>query len=147
MPEVVKSVLVPYSSDRMFGLVADVASYPLFLPWCGGSSVVLQPDGSVLAQVQIAFKGLSQSFSTRNRHEPGRSIKMSLDRGPFKSLEGQWRFTPLDDASCKVEFQLEYRFSNSVLEKLVGPIFEQITKTFVDAFVERAESLFEAPPP
>ena len=146
MSEVVKSVLVPYASDKMFGLVADVASYPLFLPWCGGSTVSPQPDGSVLAQVQIAFKGLRQSFTTRNQHEPGRAIHMRLHEGPFQALEGHWRFTPLDESSCKVAFELEYHFSSKVLEKLVGPVFEQITKSFVDAFVSRAEALFEPPP-
>lgn len=147
MPRVVKSVLVPYSAQRMYSLVGDVASYPRFLPWCGGAAVSPQPDGSLLARVDIAFKGLKQSFCTRNRHEPGKRIEMQLHEGPFQSLQGQWIFTALSDTACKVEFELDYHFSSRILEKLVGPVFDHIAQTFVDAFVSRAEQLASTPEP
>jgi len=146
MAEVVKSVLVPYSAQEMFDLVSDVGSYPDFLPWCGGTSVEPQADGSRLEKVQIAFKGLRQSFTTRNRHAPGARIDMALHDGPFKSLTGAWVFLPLNERSCKVVFSLDYHFSSKILEKLVGPVFEQITTSFVDAFVQRADTLHARPP-
>lgn len=142
MPEVLKSVLVPYSSDEMFLLVSDVESYPAFLPWCGGSSVQHLEDGSRLAAVQIAFKGLSQSFTTRNVHDHGQRIDMQLHDGPFKHLSGHWQFLPLSTDACKVSFELEYHFSSRLLEKLVGPVFEHITGSMVEAFVKRAEDLY-----
>jgi ribosome-associated toxin RatA of RatAB toxin-antitoxin module len=37
---------------------------------------------------------------------------------------------------------LDYRFSNSVLEKVVGSVFDPIAKSFVDAFVRRADELY-----
>jgi len=144
MSRVIKSVLVPYSARRMYELVGDVAAYPRFLPWCGGAAVAPQPDGSLIARVDIAFKGLRQSFSTRNRHEADRRIDMQLHEGPFQNLEGHWQFLPLSDQACKVEFELDYHFSNKLLEKLVGPVFDHIAKTFVDAFVVRAEELSKA---
>jgi ribosome-associated toxin RatA of RatAB toxin-antitoxin module len=146
MAEVVKSVLVPYSAQEMFDLVSDVGSYPDFLPWCGGTAVEPQEDGSRLEQVQIAFKGLRQSFTTRNRHAPGERIDMSLHEGPFRSLTGSWVFLPLNERACKVSFSLQYHFSSKILEKLVGPVFEQITTSFVDAFVQRADALHANPP-
>lgn len=142
MPEVVKSVLVPYSSDEMFQLVSDVESYPAFLPWCGGASVEHLEDGSRLAQIQIAFKGLRQSFTTRNQHSPGQRIVMQLHDGPFRALAGHWQFLSLSADACKVGFELEYHFSSRLLEKLVGPVFEHITSSMVDAFVIRAEDLY-----
>ncbi|MGA0882195.1 MAG: type II toxin-antitoxin system RatA family toxin [Burkholderiaceae bacterium] len=141
MAEVVKTVLVPYSAQEMFDLVSDVGAYPDFLPWCGGTSVEPQTDGSRLEQVQIAFKGLRQSFTTRNRHIPGERIDMTLHEGPFKALTGAWVFIPLNERACKVSFSLSYHFSSKILEKLVGPVFEQITTSFVDAFVQRADAL------
>ncbi|NBT34997.1 MAG: type II toxin-antitoxin system RatA family toxin [Betaproteobacteria bacterium] len=142
MPEVVKSVLVPYSSEEMFQLVSDVESYPAFLPWCAGASVRPLEDGSRLAQVQIAFKGLRQSFTTRNFHDHGERIEMTLHDGPFKALAGHWRFSPLTEAACKVGFELDYHFSSRLLERLVGPVFEHITVSMVDAFVQRAEAIY-----
>jgi ribosome-associated toxin RatA of RatAB toxin-antitoxin module len=142
MAEVIKTVLVPYSAQQMFGLVADVEAYPTFLPWCGGARVAPQPDGSVLAEVDIAFKGLKQSFCTRNVNVSGQRIDMSLHSGPFKSLAGHWQFQVLNDQACKVQFELDYHFSSRILEKLVGPVFAHITGSFVDAFVQRAERLY-----
>lgn len=143
MREVVKSVLVPYSSQEMYQLVADVESYPSFLPWCGGASVrPSDGDGMVLAEVQIQFKGIGQSFTTRNQNQPFSRIDMALHDGPFRSLEGHWTFQPLGETACKVAFRLNYQFSSGLLERLIGPVFEHITSTFVDAFVKRAEALY-----
>ena len=144
MSKVIKSVLVPYSAQQMFDLVADVDAYPVFLPWCGGSHVQPLADGSQLARVDIAFKGLKQSFCTQNRHDPGRRIDMTLHEGPFKSLKGCWEFSTLADQACKVSFELDYHFSSTILEKLVGPVFDHIALSFVDAFVQRAEVLYRA---
>ncbi len=66
---------------------------------------------------------------------------MTLHEGPFRSLEGHWQFVPLSEQACKVSFHLEYHFSSRLLEALVGPVFGQITGSFVDAFVRRAEQL------
>jgi len=48
----------------------------------------------------------------------------------------------LAEDACRVEFELEYHFASSLLEKMIGPVFSHITATFVDAFVKRAESQY-----
>jgi ribosome-associated toxin RatA of RatAB toxin-antitoxin module len=101
-----------------------------------------QPDGSKLATVQIAFKGLRQSFSTINRHLPPESIVMQLQQGPFKSLHGTWRFTRIRDDACRVELSLEYQFGAGLLGRALAPVFDHIAATMVDAFVDRADQLY-----
>jgi len=142
MPGVTKSVLVTHSARQMYDLVANCEEYPAFLPWCAGGRILEQKGDVVSAELKIDFKGIKQSFSTENVNIPGQSIDMKLLSGPFKSLEGHWRFTPLTEEACRVDFSLEYHFSNSLLEKVVGPVFSHITATFVDAFVKRAESKY-----
>ncbi|MCM5569206.1 type II toxin-antitoxin system RatA family toxin [Burkholderiaceae bacterium FT117] len=136
-----KSVLVPYPAERMFSLVERVEDYPKFLPWCGGTEVERHEDGSMTATVRIDFRGIRQSFTTRNTHEPGRRIEMALREGPFTQLHGEWRFTPLREDACKVEFVLEYRFAGGLLGRVLEPVFDHIARSFVDAFVRRAEHL------
>ncbi len=142
MPGVSKTVLVPFSAQQMYDLVAHCEAYPAFLPWCAGGRILEQNGDMLSAELCIDFKGIKQAFSTRNRNVPGRSIDMELLSGPFKSLQGHWRFTPLDDQGCRVDFQLEYHFSSSLFEKVIGPVFAHITATFVDAFVARAEAIY-----
>lgn len=145
MKTVHKSVLIWFSPQEMYDLVTDVASYPKFLPWCDRACVVEAHDGGVTAEVGIAFSGIHQTFTTRNTHKPGSEVRMQLVQGPFSKLEGRWAFHPVGEGSqraCKVELVLEYGFSSGLLGAMVGPVFDKIAASFVDAFVKRAEQVY-----
>jgi ribosome-associated toxin RatA of RatAB toxin-antitoxin module len=122
--------------------VTDVARYPEFLPWCDHAAVLAtEPDG-MKAEVGISFGGIRQTFTTRNTHVPGRRVQLSLIDGPFKQLDGVWNFIPLgEEQACRVELKLSYSF-DSVFGALVGPVFDRIAATLVDAFVKRAEVVY-----
>jgi ribosome-associated toxin RatA of RatAB toxin-antitoxin module len=142
MPLVKRSVLVAHSAQKMFELVQKVEDYPKFLPWCGGSNVKQQEDGSVLAAVDIDFKGLKQTFSTINRYTPHSDIRLLLQKGPFSSLNGAWKFNALEENACEVQFELNYVFAAGLLGPLLTPVFDAIAGSFIDAFVARAEQLY-----
>lgn len=97
------------------------------------------------AEVGIAFSGIRQTFVTRNTHEAGRRVQMHLIKGPFSRLDGDWHFHPVGDGSqraCKVELLLNYGFDSATLAALVGPVFDRIAGSMVDAFVKRAEQVY-----
>ena len=145
MKTVNKSVLIWYSAAEMFALVTDVASYPQFLPWCDQSAVLAQDQQGMTAKVGLSIAGLSQSFTTQNTHVQDREVSLKLVSGPFSKLDGHWSFTPVgkgSDRACKVEFSLSYDFDNAALAALVGPVFDKIAGSLVDAFVKRAGSLY-----
>ena len=145
MKTVNKSVLIWYSPEEMFALVTDVAKYPQFLPWCDRATVLETHANGMKAEVGIALGGIRKSFVTRNTHEPGRRVKMELVEGPFSQLDGDWHFHPVGDGTqraCKVELQLSYGFDNRALAALVGPVFDRIAATFIDAFIKRAEQVY-----
>mgnify|MGYP000509940671 CR=1 FL=1 len=145
MKTVHKSVLIWYSAEEMFALVTDVPNYPVFLPWCDQASVLADDEAGMTARVGIAFGGIKQSFTTRNTHTPDQRVAMSLVKGPFSSLDGEWNFLPLGDGSqraCKVELTLNYGFDNATLGRLVGPVFDKIAASMVDAFVKRAVQVY-----
>jgi ribosome-associated toxin RatA of RatAB toxin-antitoxin module len=144
MALVEKSVLVEYSAAQMYALVEDVAAYPEFLPWCGGTAILEKEGDITRAAVIIDFRGIRQRFSTENRAHPPQLIEMTLVEGPFRHLDGSWRFKALGEEACKIEFRLHYEFSSKLLEKIVGPVFHFIASTFVDAFVKRARQLYGA---
>jgi len=142
MALVEKSVLVLHSAQQMFDLVDGVELYPQFLPWCGGTDVKWRDETSTVATVMIDFHRIKQSFTTENTKQIPSLIEMKLQDGPFRHLDGSWRFIALNENACKVEFRLHYEFSSKLLESLVGPVFNHITSNFVDAFVERAEKVY-----
>lgn len=145
MKTVSKSVLIWYSPEEMFSLVVGVEKYPQFLPWCDRSSVLEQDEEGMVAEVGIALSGLRQTFVTRNTHHAGRRVQMRLVKGPFSRLDGDWHFHPIGDGSqraCRVELLLHYGFDSATLATLVGPVFDRIAGTMVDAFIKRAEQVY-----
>ncbi len=142
MALVEKTVLVAHSAEQMFKLVDCVEDYPAFLPWCGGASVVDKDENKVHATVGINYHHIKQSFTTENVRIAPHQIDMTLQDGPFRHLDGSWRFIPLSYSACKIEFRLHYEFSSKLLEKLVGPVFHYIANSFVDAFIHRAEKVY-----
>jgi ribosome-associated toxin RatA of RatAB toxin-antitoxin module len=139
---IVRSVLVPYSAADMYGLVSDVDGYHRFLPWCGGSRVIGREGDVVMAAVDIAFSGVHKTFVTQNRGVPGERLDIRLVEGPFRALEGHWRFDSLGNAGCKVTLDLEFDFSNPVTRMVVGPVFQKIASELVDSFRARADEVF-----
>lgn len=142
-----KSVLVWHSPHEMFELVSDVEHYPDFLPWCEYGRVVERTPDGMVATIGMAFGGVHKHFTTRNVHEADRHIHLQLVEGPFSQLEGDWRFTPVGDDSqraCRIDFSLVYGFSSTVLAALVGPVFDRVADSLVDAFVKRADQVYGA---
>ena len=145
MKTVKKSVLLWYSPEEMYALVTDVAAYPQFLPWCDHATVVAEDTQGMTAEIGIAFGGIRQTFTTRNLHVPSREVAMHLVDGPFSRLDGCWSFAALADGSeraCRVGLLLNYGFDNIALGKLIGPVFDRIAGSMVDAFVKRAEQVY-----
>lgn len=131
-------MLAPYSAKQMYDLVDRVEDYPRFMPWCGGVDVHERSEVTLDVTLHIHFLGIRSHFRTRNQRSDTRQ-DMQLVDGPFRQLGGYWQFTPLADDACKVEFVLEYAFSSPMLEKMIGPAFDKIISSFVDAFMAEAE--------
>ena len=142
MTRVRKSVLVPYSATRMFELVERVDAYPQFLPWCAGAKVIGEAAEERLVRLDINYHGVRAHFTTANRGRRPEEIVMELRDGPFRHLAGIWRFRALSEAASKVELELDYEFATHVLERLIGPAFSHVARSFVDAFVRRAEHVY-----
>lgn len=147
MPEVKRSVIVPFSPSQMFALVDDVEHYPAFLPWCGGAQLLFRDEHTTRATLTIDYLGLRHSFTTENDKQPPLHMLLKFVEGPFQKLDGEWRFTDLAGQGCKVEFRIEYEFSTPVVGALLGPLFAHIAGTFVDAFVLRARRIYPAGAP
>ena len=146
MYSVARSALVTHSAEDMYSLVNDIDAYSRFLPWCGGSEVLERGDREMTARVRIAFRGVGQSFTTRNLLEPFERITMTLLDGPFSELSGAWTFKPLRPGACRISLDLRFGFSNATAGRVVGPVFKHIADSMVESFVRRAGEIHQSPP-
>jgi len=137
-----RSALVPYSDHEMYALVSDIASYPQFLPWCGGAQVLSQDEDTVIAAITIAYSGVHKTFTTRNLLQKDKMMEMQLVEGPFRYLHGFWRFTALDAGACKISLDLDFEVANRLLAAVMTPMFSKIASELVDGFHRRAVALY-----
>ena len=142
MPSIHRSALMPYSARIMFEIVNDVAAYPEFLPWCADSRILAQTDASMEASILMKKAGVNHWFTTKNTIDKNKSIKMTLLNGPFKQLDGEWRFTEFEPGTSKIELDLSFEISFGLGATLIAPIFTQIANTLVDSFCKRAQNLY-----
>jgi ribosome-associated toxin RatA of RatAB toxin-antitoxin module len=148
MKRVAKSVLLWYSPREMYTLVIGVSEYPQFLPWCERTELLERHADGVTARLHLAYAGVRHAFTTRNRNAADVSVQVALVDGPFSQLDGSWQFIPLplpgaeSPQACRIQFQLDYAFSNSALEAVLSPVFDRIANTLVDSFVKRAEQVY-----
>lgn len=142
MASINRSALVPFSAEQMYLLVDDIEHYGEFLPWCSDSDVLSRDEDEVRASLTISKAGFNKSFATCNRLQKNKMIEMRLLDGPFKHLEGFWRFDALAEDACKVSLDLEFEFSSKLVGMTFGPVFGQIANTLVDAFMNRAKQVY-----
>ncbi|MRX28544.1 type II toxin-antitoxin system RatA family toxin [Kangiella sp. HZ709] len=142
MKSIHRQAIVPFSSEQMFALVNAIEDYPEFLPYCSGSKILEKIEHEVTAVLYVAKGGFEQSFTTKNSNTPHSEIVMSLVDGPFKFLNGVWTFSALSEQASKIELQLEFEFSNKLLELAFGKVFNQLVESFVDAFTARAKLVY-----
>lgn len=142
MRTVNRSARVPYGSGQMFDLVNDVESYPEFLHWCRGARVESARDGVVEAVLEIGIAGVHKSFRTRNTLTEGESIKIELVSGPFKHLDGWWRFADLPDGGSEVSLELRFEVAASPLAVIFSGLFEELARSQMTAFVARAKERY-----
>jgi ribosome-associated toxin RatA of RatAB toxin-antitoxin module len=164
VPVIHRSALVPLPASALFTIVDDVARYPEFLPWCAGAEVLEQREGELVAELELAGRGIRERFTTRNLRFPHDRIELQLVSGPFRRFSGVWTFTRLGagrlgadplgagqpgisglpaDAGCKVELALDFEFAGAraLLGSAFGGIFVKAADRMVDAFCLRARAL------
>jgi ribosome-associated toxin RatA of RatAB toxin-antitoxin module len=138
MPTVRKSVIVARPAAAMFALVEDVEHYPQFLPWCASTEVYERTPRLTRARLDIAYRGLRTHITTANAKDPPHAMTLELVDGPFRHFRGEWRFTPIGDDGCRVEFSLDYALASAPLSAMLGPVFGHVADTLVEHFVARA---------
>ena len=148
MPTHSETRTLPYTAKQMYDLVADVASYPKFLPWCAAARVrSVTPEGEarlMLADLVISFKVFRERFGSRVLLK---DEEMSIDTeyldGPFKFLKSTWDFRDVE-GGCEVSFFVDFEFRNAILQGVIGVVFNEAMQRIVRAFEKRAADLYGA---
>ncbi|MGE5160456.1 MAG: type II toxin-antitoxin system RatA family toxin [Betaproteobacteria bacterium] len=141
-----RSALVPYSAEQMFDLIEQVEHYPRFLPWCTRTQLIERTDEIVSATVEVGFRELHVRVTTRNEKRRPEWMAIHMQDGSFRHFFGEWKLLPLGTLGCRIDFSLRYELAMHT-EKLAGPLIDRAANQMVDAFVRRAEVVYDSTVP
>lgn len=142
MPAHSIEAILPYSPKQLYDLVADIESYPKFLPWCEGARVYQRDGDAVLADLILHFRGITGKYTSRVLlDEAAKEISVELAQGPFHHLYQGWKFVQVPEGT-RVEFDIDFKIRNFMLEKLADLMFDEACKKMMLAFEERAKEMY-----
>lgn len=146
MPTHAEKKVLRYSEEQLFDMVADVARYPEFLPWCVGARVLSRDEQLLVADLTIGFRMFRETFRSRvGLNKPGH-IHVTYENGPFRYLNNHWRFTPVAGGT-EVDFFVDFEFRSRILQVAIGVVFNEAVRLMVRAFERRALHLYGRPQP
>ena len=143
MTRINKKAVVKFSANQMYKLVNDIEAYPSFLPWCTDANIINDSKDSLTASVSISIGRIKKIFTTLNTMQQDISIDMKLIKGPFKKLNGSWEFKNNNNGGSTVSLVMEFEFKNKLLKYTLGGAFKKIIDSLVDAFISRANDIYD----
>ena len=146
MPTHSETRKLPYSAQQMYDLVADVSSYPQFLPWTAAARIRSREDRGdhevMLADLVISFKVFRERFGSKVTLWPEtKVIDTEYIDGPFRYMESRWSFADVE-GGCEVSFDVDFEFRNRLLQGAAGMFFNEAMQRVVRAFERRAAELY-----
>jgi len=144
MPRHEETRHLPYTPEQMFDMVADVGSYPEFLPWVTAIRVRSDSPTEMVADMIVGFKGLHETFTSRvHKHRPDK-VHVDYVDGPLKHLTNHWTFRDDGAGGVLVDFCVDFAFKHRMFELLAGTVFDSALRKMIGAFETRAERLYGA---
>jgi coenzyme Q-binding protein COQ10 len=150
MPQFSTKRRVRHAASEMFDLVADVEKYPQFVPLCSALKVKSRTEKEgvtvLVADMTVAYKIIRETFTSRVTLDwPDRKILVEYLSGPFKRMQNRWRFVPVGEDACDIEFFIDYEFRSRTLAALMGAMFDAAFRRFAGAFEKRADDVYGRP--
>lgn len=142
MPAIREIRHLPYTAEQMFDLVADVGSYPEFLPWVVATRVRHQSDTALEADMLVGFKAIREKFTSMVELSRPGALRVHYVDGPLRDLDNRWTFAPAADGGCEITFAVDFAFKNMMFEALAGQYIDRAFRKMVAAFEERAKQLY-----
>ncbi len=140
--------IVNASAEECYQVVKDFEAYPEFLPWCAAARTLnhnVHPETGqeiFLAELAIKYKFFQDTFTTEITCDPVHyRIDIKNVKGPFKKLNSNWNFKPLDqnpgNEKTEIHFSIDFEFRISLFQKMISMFFEEAMRRMTDAFEKR----------
>ena len=144
MPRHTEQRRLPYTPEQLFDLVADVKSYPEFLPWVAAVRVRSNSETDMIADLVVGFRAIKETFTSRVRKRRPEQIVIDYIEGPLKYLHNSWTFEADGKGGTNIAFCVDFAFKSRIFESLAGQMFDRALRRMIGAFEDRAHALYGA---
>ncbi len=142
MPRHQEKRTLPFRPEQLFDLVADIARYPEFLPWCKGARILSHEGNIITADLIIGYKMFREKFTSVVTLDRARSVSVAYLSGPLAHLKNEWQFASRGKDSCDLFFHVDFDFRSHLLGAIIEPFFDKALGKMAAAFEERAKALY-----
>jgi coenzyme Q-binding protein COQ10 len=143
MPTHVAEVDLPYTPQQVFDLVADIESYPHFLPHVAAAHILRRDGNALVVNQQVRLKMLKLPFTTRAELDPPRRISIVSAENPFGTFREEWSFTAIPSGGTRLRSCTDFVLRNGVLRVLLDTAFAELQAATLRAFTARANALYK----
>ncbi len=133
-----KEAIILNKRQSVFDIVNNVNLYKNFVPYCVDSKIISEDENLMKAKLDFDIRGIKTSFTTKNIIKRNESIQMVLIEGPFKQLDGEWRFKEVDNKTI-IELSLNYEVKSKIVDYAFGKSLEKISDILVKSFVAESK--------
>ncbi|OMO74776.1 putative cyclase/dehydrase protein [Corchorus olitorius] len=138
-------MVMGYSPEQLFDVVAAVDLYHGFVPWCQRSDIVKRyPDGSFDAELEIGFKFLVESYVSHVELSKPKFVKSTASESNlFDHLINIWEFNPGPvPGSCSLYFLVDFKFQSPLYRQVASMFFKEVVSRLVGSFHERCRLIY-----
>lgn len=124
--------------EHLFELVADVESYPHFLPLWRSAKVLRREGETYYTDQEVGLGPVRERFETRTVLTKPHSIEVTSADSMFRDFFIRWDFFPLGSCS-RVKIALRWRVQSEKLQRAVDLLLPQAARSMASAFERRAK--------
>ncbi len=138
-----EEIILPYSAEKLFDLVADIEHYPDFLPGWKSVSVKKSYQNRLYVEQEFgfplfSFKGHSVAELDRPHH-----LLIVVEDGPFRHLEIDWYFHSISSSVVRVSLSMKTDANSGLQLSLLQQFLNYSTGSLLEYFERRAKNIFK----
>ena len=129
-----------FRPSDLFGLVADIESYPAFVPGCLKTRVLSRRDNVLLVDNVFGAGPLRQKFTSRATLDSPDKLCITSDNGVWRRFRMDWRFESVGNG-CRLSCDMELEFLSGLLNAVAPFAAPDVESRILRAFELRAEKI------
>lgn len=135
-----RKLILPYSQEVLYSLIANIAAYPIFIPGCSTAKILEQTPEFVRAELTVGYGPFKETFISNVYLTPLTAIEAIGEEGPFHHLKVVWNLQTRVPQETEVDFFLEVEFKSKLLERIVSKMINRVNLAVL-------KKIFENPVP